>query len=81
MSYLLDHTKLGFCWLDLIALVLLIGAIILVRKELKKMKEEKQKLEEELAKLNAGTAVENNAPFESVEQNAPNVPEEGAYGS
>ena len=81
MSYLLDHSKLGFCWLDLIALILLIAAILVVRKKLKKMKEEKEKLEDELAKLNAGTAIDNNAPFESVEQNAPNVPEEGAYGS
>lgn len=81
MSYLLDHTKFGFCWLDIIAALLLIAVVIYVYKKLKKMKNEKEKLEEQLSSLNADLAVENNEPVKAIEQNAPNVPEEGAYGS
>lgn len=81
MRYLLDHTKFGFCWLDIIAVLLFAAAVIYIHKKLKKMKEEKNKLEEQLAALNADSAVENTDPAKAIEQNAPNVPEEGAYGS
>ena len=28
MSYLLEHTKFGFCWLDLLALIVLIVVVV-----------------------------------------------------
>ena len=73
MSYLLDHTVLGFCWLDLIAALLLVLAILYIRQKLKKMKEQIEDLEEQLAAQNAQFVDVNNKPYEAIEQNAPNI--------
>ena len=43
MAFLLQHTRLGFCWLDLIALAVLlvvIGVFIYQHRKLKKQEKE-----------------------------------------
>lgn len=49
MSFILEHTRLGFCWLDLIALAVLILVVVLfVRKRNAMIREEKE-LEEKVS--------------------------------
>ena len=45
MAFLLQHTRLGFCWLDLIALAVLlvvIGVFVWQHRKLKKQEKELQ---------------------------------------
>jgi len=58
MAFVLQHTRLGFCWLDLVALVILlvvIGVYIHQHRKLKKMEKE---LQEQLSSVYADKAVE-----------------------
>lgn len=55
MQYLFEHTTLGFCWWDLVAVIVLVGIIIFCREKIKKMEDEKKELE---AALNGTEAVE-----------------------
>ena len=54
MSFVLSHTKLGFCWWDLLALVALVVVVGLFVVQRKKMKERTKQLEEEVSALYAG---------------------------
>lgn len=58
MAYVLEHTKFGFCWWDLLALLLLVVlvAVYLVRRH--NLKKEQKELEDQLADLYAGDSVE-----------------------
>ena len=58
MAFVLQHTRLGFCWLDLVALLILlvvIGVYIHQHRKLKKMEKE---LQEQLSSVYADKAVE-----------------------
>lgn len=57
MSYVLGHTRLGFCWWDLPALIVLIAVIatFVVRHHNQKMDE--KELEDSLSELRAQDAV------------------------
>ena len=58
MAYVLQHTRLGFCWLDLVALVILlvvVGVYIHQHRKLKKMEKE---LQERLSAVYADKTVE-----------------------
>ena len=58
MAFVLQHTRLGFCWLDLVALVILlvvIGVYIHQHRQLKKMEKE---LKEQLSSVYADKTVE-----------------------
>ena len=56
MKYIIQHTVLGFCWWDLLALVIVIAAILFNNRNLKKMKEQKEDLENRLSKMDAEKA-------------------------
>lgn len=58
MSYVLQHTRLGFCWLDLIALAVLILAIVVFVVRRRQLIREEKKLEEEVSSIFAQEAVE-----------------------
>ena len=51
MSYVLQHTRLGFCWLDLIALAVLILAIVVFVVRRRQLIREEKKLEEEVSSI------------------------------
>ena len=58
MAFVLQHTRLGFCWLDLVALVILlvvIGVYIHQHRKLKKMEKE---LKAQLSSVYADKTVE-----------------------
>ena len=57
MTYILQHTRLGFCWLDLIALLILIGVVTMFIVKRNKMKKEEQQLEDQLSALYADGVV------------------------
>lgn len=65
MKFLLDHTILGFCWLDLIALVVLVCVFFYVRSKMKDLKAEKEALEGQLAGTDAAAAVSEASAAES----------------
>ena len=51
MSYILEHTRLGFCWWDLIALlILIVVAVIFVYKFLN-MKKTQKDLEDQISEI------------------------------
>lgn len=60
MAYLLEHTKLGFCWWDLLALLILLAVVIvhLVRRH--NLKKEQKDLEDQLSDLYAEDSVKEN---------------------
>ena len=58
MSFIIQHTCLGFCWLDLVALVILIGVIVFVIKKKRDIKKEAEELEDQLSALYAEETVE-----------------------
>ena len=57
IRYILAHTRLWFCWWDLVALIVLLAVIALLIYKIKKMKDEKERLEDELSSLNAEVLV------------------------
>lgn len=58
MSYILEHTILGFCWWDIPALLILIGIAVYFVVKNHKRKEEEKDLEDQLSELYADDAVE-----------------------
>lgn len=58
MAYLLAHTRLGFCPLDIIAGIILIGIIVFYVYKTMKMKEEQKDLEDQIAKLYANDSMQ-----------------------
>ncbi len=58
MSYLLDHTRLAFCWLDLLAFILLLAVVVVFAVKHRNMKKEQKDLEDQLSNLYAGDSVD-----------------------
>ena len=58
MSYLLEHTKCGFCWLDLLALIVLIVVVVFFIRKNTKLKDEQKDLEDQLSELYAQDSIE-----------------------
>lgn len=57
MSYILEHTMLGFCWWDLPALFILIVVIAAFFWKHHDMKKQEKDLEDQISKLYADDAV------------------------
>ena len=60
MAYLLDHTKLGFCWWDLLALLILLAVVIVYLVRRHNLKKEQKDLEDQLSDLYAEDSVKEN---------------------
>ncbi len=58
MAYVLQHTRLGFCWLDLIALAVLVLVIVIFVKKRRELIKEEEALEEQISGLYANKALE-----------------------
>ena len=58
MSYIIEHTRLGFCWLDIVALVVLLVVVIWFMVKRHDMKNEEKDLEDELSAIYAGDTVD-----------------------
>lgn len=61
MLYIFEHTRLGFCWWDLLALIVLIAVIAAFVWKHHKIKDEQKDLEDQLSEIYAEEAV----PLES----------------
>lgn len=57
MSYIIQHTRLGFCWWDLAALAVLIAVVVVFAVKHHRMKTEEKELEDRLAAVSADEAV------------------------
>ena len=55
MSYILEHTVLGFCWWDIPALIILLAVIALFIKKHHDMKKLENELEDQLEELRGDT--------------------------
>ena len=60
MAYLLEHTKLGFCWWDLLALLILLAVVIVYPVRRHNLKKEQKDLEDQLSDLYAEDSVKEN---------------------
>ena len=60
MAYLLEHTKLGFCWWDLLALLILLAEVIVYLVRRHNLKKEPKDLEDQLSDLYAEDSVKEN---------------------
>ena len=49
MSYILEHTVLGFCWWDLPALILLIAVIVVFAWKHHDVKKQEKELEDQIS--------------------------------
>lgn len=58
MSYIFEHTRLGFCWWDLLALVILVIVAVAFAVKRSKLKDEQDELEDQLSELYAEDSVE-----------------------
>ena len=58
MAYLLEHTKFGFCWWDLIALIVLIVIVVAFAWKHHEMKKEQKDLEDPISELYADDTVQ-----------------------
>ena len=58
MAFLLQHTRLGFCWLDLIALAVLLVVIGVFIYQHRKLKKQEKELQEQLSVIYANKTVE-----------------------
>ena len=58
MSYIFEHTRLGFCWWDLLALVILVIVVVAFAVKRSKLKDEQDELEDLLSELYAEDSVE-----------------------
>ena len=58
MSYIFEHTRLGFCWWDLLALVILVIVVGAFPVKRSKLKDEQDELEDQLSELYAEDSVE-----------------------
>ena len=60
MAYLLEHTKLGFCWWDLLALLILLAVVIVYLVRRHNLKKDQKDLEDQLSDLYAEDSVKEN---------------------
>ena len=60
MAYLLEHTKLGFCWWDLLALLILLAVVIVYLVRRHNLKKEQKDLEDQLSDFYAEDSVKEN---------------------
>lgn len=51
MSYILEHTRLGFCWWDLIALIILIVVAVIFVYKFMNMKKTQNDLEDQISEI------------------------------
>ena len=51
MSYILEHTRLGFCWWDLIALIILIVVAVIFDYKFLSMKKTQKDLEDQISEI------------------------------
>ncbi len=51
MSYILEHTRLGFCWWDLIALIILIVVAVIFAYKFMSMKKTQKDLEDQISEI------------------------------
>lgn len=51
MSYILEHTRLGFCWWDLIALIILIAVAVIFIYKFLQMKKTQKDLEDQISEI------------------------------
>lgn len=51
MSYILEHTRLGFCWWDLIALIILIVVAVIFAYKFVSMKKTQKDLEDQISEI------------------------------
>lgn len=58
MSYIIEHTKLGFCWWDLLALIILIAVIVAFAVRRSNLRDEQKELEDQLSDLYAEDSIE-----------------------
>lgn len=58
MSYIFEHTRLGFCWWDLLAFVILVIVVVAFAVKRSKLKDEQDELEDQLSELYAEDSVE-----------------------
>ena len=58
MAFLLQHTRLGFCWLDLIALAVLLVVIGVFIYQPRKLKKQEKELHDQLSVIYADKTVE-----------------------
>ncbi len=58
MSYIFEHTRLGFCWWDLLALVILVIVVVAFAVKRSKLKDEQDELDDQLSELYAEDSVE-----------------------
>ena len=49
MSFILEHTRLGFCWLDLIALAVLVVVVVVFVVQRRKLVQQEKDLEDQLS--------------------------------
>lgn len=61
MSYLFEHTILGFCWWDIPALIVLIVVIVVFVWKHHDMKKQEKELEDKIAELYANDTEEMNS--------------------
>ena len=54
MLYVLEHSKIGFCWWDLVALLVVIVVIALYVVQKKKLNDRQSDLEDQLSELYDG---------------------------
>ena len=58
MSFIFQHTRLGFCWLDLIALAILVVVIIVFVVQRRKLVQQEKELEDQLSAKYAENVVD-----------------------
>ena len=51
MSYILEHTRLGVCWWDLIALIILIVVAVIFVYKFVNMKKTQKDLEDQISEI------------------------------
>ncbi len=57
MSFVLSHSRLGFCWWDLLALVALVVVVVFFVVKRRSMKKHEKELEDELSALYANDSL------------------------
>lgn len=57
MKYILERTVFGFCWWDLVALVILVGVCVYSYIKIRQMKEQEDALNDRLAGKDAVDAM------------------------
>lgn len=61
MAYLFEHTKFSFCWLDLLALLILLAVIVVFGVRNRDLKKQQKDLEDQLDDLYSGDAKKDNS--------------------